>query len=159
MLGTKCVGQHLVHRLDALGGHKLHGRSPELVEQLPAAAARHQHVAGGVHAVEGPQLPAAGHLQVPHQGAFGAQCQPVAGVLHVAAADQPAVGGEGRCPHRELRIRGIGFFHGARCLRPEQIPVDDARFHRRHPLTYGMPLAAGGRDRPTSPATASTVTR
>ena len=80
----------------------------ELVDHLPAPAARHQQVTLAGPAGQRDQPAAAGQPQLTDQGAFGAQTQPVGGVLDIAAGDDPAVVDQRGGAHLQARVGAIG---------------------------------------------------
>ena len=107
VVGPERVGQHLVIVwMPETVSSSSSGRV--LVQQLPAAAARHEHVAVAVDAGEGDELAAAGHVQLADERALGAQRHAVRGVLDVAADDDPSVVDERGGAHREVRVRRVG---------------------------------------------------
>ena len=117
-----------------------------LPEQLPAAAAGHQHRAVPVHAGEGDQPAAAAGDQRRDQAALGAQGHPVRGVLHIAAGDDPAVvdqrGGAHRIVGVRARTRGAAS-PGPRRAGPSQ-SIDTFRTvcRRRRAVGPGRPSPA-----------------
>ena len=95
--------------------HPLRGEDGEVVrgvlgQQLAAAAARHDHLAGAVDADEVGQSPTAGRVQLRDQAALRAERHAVAGVLHVAAAHGAAVLRERGGTHPVARVRRVGQF-------------------------------------------------
>src|SRR5881397_3075825 len=75
--------QHLRQGEDSRRGLQEEVRSPELVQQLTAAAARDEDLAPAVDAREMRQPAPAGPLQLRDQPALGAQAEAVGGVLDI----------------------------------------------------------------------------
>src|SRR5262249_18068217 len=100
---------------------------------------------------------AAARVQRRDDAALSTQREAVRRVLDVAPAHDPAVVNERGRTDGKARIRRVRTEHrvdrGSAQRRPIDIPSCPG-----HPLTYGLPSAAGARTRPTSPATARIVT-
>ena len=125
-------------------------RAAELVQQLAAAAARHERSRPSpstqVKAVSRPPPVA---LQRGDQAALGAQAEAVGGVLHVAAGDGAAVvdqgGGADRVAASTGRRPGTWRPGPPRAGRPSRRRPGGG--HLPWPFRYGMPSALGIRSR------------
>ena len=85
---------------------------------------------------------------------------PYAAFSTLQPVDHPAVVDQRRRADRELGVRRVGAPHRLDRRGPQRLPVELVVGRRLgHDFTYGSPSAAGGRTRPTKPATAMMVTR
>src|SRR5690606_1951126 len=159
VLRAEGLGQHLRQRPDARRGLQQQVRAAELVQQLPAAAARDEDLAPAVHAGEVREPAASGALQLGDQSALGAQAESVAGVLHVAAGDGAPVVDEGGHADRVARVGDVRVGHRLAGEGAQGLPVGvrRGRGHLPCPFRYGMPFALGIRSRCADRASTTSV--
>ena len=136
-----------------------------LPEQLTAAAARHQDGSRSIDAGKSDQPPAATGMERRNQPTLCAQGRPYE-AFSTLQASHPSVVDQRRRTDRKVRVRRVRVAAGRNGGGTQPVPVDGDRSldrFRAHALisqsagsgtssfSNGMPSAAGGLTRPTSP--------
>jgi hypothetical protein len=130
----------------------------KLTQALPAATARRHRISSHPAHSNSQDTAPPGQDQMGNRGRLSALALRISRILDIAARVQAPMLIQQRRAHQKLGIRRIGpLSRSASRLHQGVHHLVINSSHDQRSFTYGMPSAAGARERPMNPASSTTV--